>query len=255
MKESCSPFSLNEVTAAPDAVGPKTPWSPHGLRRHFEILARISALFRRKRMRKFFQLLQPTQHTDILDVGGLPRLWDGAPVEAPTTIVNLEPLPPHEAYFLKPNQKFVQGNGTRLAWPDQSFDIVFSNSVIEHLGTWENQIAFAGECRRMGKAYWIQTPAREFPVEPHFLTLILHWFPRSLQKKLLRWFSLWGWLARPQPGAVAAAVEEVRLLTLQELKSLFPDGKILAERWLGLPKSYIAYRLPPPDGKSPECKP
>ncbi|HKW29505.1 MAG TPA: hypothetical protein VJT54_09225, partial [Verrucomicrobiae bacterium] len=75
------------------------------------------------------------------------------------------------------------------------------------------------------------------------------------QKKLLRWFSLWGWLARPQPGAVAAAVEEVRLLTLQELKSLFPDGKILAERWLGLPKSYIAYRLPPPDGKSPECKP
>ncbi|HEV2437899.1 MAG TPA: methyltransferase domain-containing protein [Verrucomicrobiae bacterium] len=206
-------------------------------------------------MRKFFHLLQPAQQTNNIDVGGLPRLWVDAPVAAQTTIVNLEPLPAHEAYFLTSNQKFVQGNGTRLAGKDKSFDIGFSNSVIEHLGTRENQIAFAGECRRVGKAYWIQTPAREFPIEPHFLTLFLHWLLKSPQKRLLRWFSLWGWLSRPQPGAVAAAVAEVRLRTLKELKCLFPDGEILVERWLGLPKSYIACRLPPPNGELPDPKP
>jgi methyltransferase family protein len=245
MKESCSSFSLNEVTAGSDATRPGTLWSARGLRRHFEFLARISAIFRRKRMGTFIRLFRPAPQTSILDVGGLPRLWDGLALKAQMTVVNLQPLPSHEACFLTPNQKFVQGDGTHLAWADKSFDIVFSNSVIEHLGTWENQTAFARECQRVGKAYWIQTPAREFPVEPHFLALFLHWCPRSWQRRLLRWCSLWGWLARPRPEAVDAAVAEVRLLALPELKSLFPDSQILVERWLGLPKSYIAYRIPP----------
>ena len=245
MKESFSPFSLNLATAAPERTEPPVPWSRRGLRRHFEILAHISRCFRRKRIQKFCDLFQPTRPTTILDVGGLPRLWNGTALAAEMTIVNLQPLPDYEAEFLTANQKFVQGDGTRLAWGDKSFDIVFSNSVIEHLGAWENQIAFARECRRVGKAFWIQTPAREFPVEPHFLAPFLHWFPRPLRLRLLRWFSVWGWLARPKPDAVAAAVAEVRLLTLKEFKSLFPDGRILVERWFGLPKSYIAYKLPP----------
>lgn len=247
MKQSCSPFSLNTVTAAPEVAQTRAPWSRRGLRRHFEILARISRGFRRKRIRKFLDLFQPTRQTRILDVGGLPRLWDGMSMPAQTTIVNLQPLPDHEKPFLKSNQTFTQGDGTKLSWPDKSFDVVFSNSVIEHLGTKENQAAFARECRRVGKTYWIQTPAREFPVEPHFLTLCLHWLPKAVQKRLLRYGSVWGWLSRPEPGAVEAALAEVRLLTLKEFKSLFPDGQILIERWLGLPKSYIACKLP--DGR------
>lgn len=253
MKESYSPFSLNAATAAPEAVKPQVPWSPNGLRWHFEILARISRIFRQKRIRRFIHLFQPAQRTTILDVGGLPRLWDGVATEAQMTIVNLQPLPSHEARFLTSNQKFVQGNGTRLVWEDKSFDIVFSNSVIEHLGTRENQVTFARECQRVGRAYWVQTPAREFPVEPHFLTPFLHWFPRSLQRRLLRYFSVWGWLARPKPDAVGAAVAEVRLLTFKEFKNLFPDGQILVERWLGMPKSYIAYRLPQPAAADNPC--
>lgn len=255
MKPSCSPFSLNAATAAPDGAGPSVPWSRSGLRRHFEILGRISPIFRRKRIKTFLRLFQPTRQTSLLDVGGLPRLWDGMDVEAQMTIVNLQPLPSHEVLFLASNQKFVQGDGTRLAWEDKTFDIVFSNSVIEHLGTRDNQVAFAQECRRVGNGYWIQTPAREFPVEPHFLTLFLHWFSKPLRKRLLRYFSLWGWLSRPKPDAVEAAVDEVRLLSLKEFKSLFPDGQILIERWLGLPKSYIAYKLPPAALANPPAQP
>lgn len=245
MKKPYAPFSLNPISLELEAAKPsRTPWSPVGLRRHFEILARISAHFRHKRIATFLRLFQPTTRTSILDVGGLPRLWREMAVPAQLTILNLLPLPEHEARFLTPNQKFAQGDGARLPWQDKSFDIVFSNSVIEHLGTWEKQMAFAGECRRVGTAHWIQTPAREFLVEPHFVTLFLHWFSPSLRRRLLRLFSLWGWLARPRPEAVAAAVAEVRLLTLKEFKHLFPDSRIIVERWLGLPKSYIAYRFP-----------
>lgn len=245
MKEPYAPFSLNAIPVGSEASGSaRTPWSPTGLRRHFEILARVSAHFRHKRIATFLHLFQPTSRTHILDVGGLPRLWSEAAVPAQLTVLNLQPLPEHEARFLASNQKFVQGDGTHLPWPHKSFDIVFSNSVIEHLGTWENQMAFACECRRAGAGYWVQTPAREFPVEPHFVTLFLHWLPPAARKRLLRVFSLWGWLARPRPEAVAAAVAEVRLLTFKEFKRLFPDSRILVERWLGLPKSYIAYKLP-----------
>lgn len=247
MKEPYAPFSLNSVPVESEAIKPpRTPWSPVGLRRHFEILARVSAHFRHKRIATFLRLFRPTPRTRVLDVGGLPRLWNGTAMGAQLTILNLQPLPEHEARFLTPNQQFVQGDGTRLPWEDKSFDIVFSNSVIEHLGTWENQMAFARECRRVGAAYWVQTPAREFPVEPHFVTLFLHWFSPATRKRLLRFFSLWGWLARPRPEAVAAAVAEVRLLTLKEVNDLFPDSQVLIERWFGLPKSYIAYRLPRP---------
>jgi hypothetical protein len=52
---------------------------------------------------------------------------------------------------------------------DQEYDIAFSNSVIEHVGDWERQAAFASEIRRVGKNLWIQTPAKECPIEPHYL--------------------------------------------------------------------------------------
>jgi len=243
MKEPYAPFSLNPKSVESEAAeSARTPWSPTGLRRHFEILARISAHFRHKRIATFLRLFKPTLQTHVLDVGGLPRLWSETAVPAQLTILNLQPLPEHEARFLAPNQKFVQGDGTHLPWQDKSFDIVYSNSVIEHLGTWENQMAFAGECRRVGAGYWIQTPAREFPVEPHFVTLFLHWFSPAARKRLLRHFSLWGWLARPQPEAVAAAVAEVRLLTLKEFRRLFPDGQIIGSH-LVAPKSPAYVRV------------
>jgi hypothetical protein len=236
-------FSMKPATAAETAVVDGA-WSPVGLRRHFEFTARLSRLFRHKRMKTFLELFQPTPQTRILDLGGLPRFWQGVPMPAQVTIVNLQPLPPYEAQFLTPNQTFVTGDATALEWADEEFDLVFSNSVIEHLGTWENQVAFARECRRLGKGYWVQTPAREFPVEPHYITLCLHWFPKNVQRRLLRYFSVWGWLARPRPEAVEATLGELRLLTRREFTALFPDRRILTERTLGMPKSYMACKLP-----------
>jgi SAM-dependent methyltransferase len=133
----------------------------------------------------------------------------------------------------------IEADATELPFPDNTFDIAFSNSVIEHLGTWENQQAFAREARRVARKLWIQTPARSFPIEAHLLAPYIQYLPKKLQHRLARWTPR-GLL---NPGVVHGIVDEVRLLTFKEISKLFPDCRILRERLLGVTKSYIAVRL------------
>lgn len=195
-------------------------------------------------MQRFLELFRLDEQTTILDVGGLPRFWTGVPIQAQITILNLCPLDEYDASFMTPNQKAVTGDGTCLAYADRQFDIVFSNSVIEHLGTAERQAAFAREAMRVGKGYWIQTPAKECLVEPHYLTPFIHWFSKRVQRRLLRNFSLWGWLGRPSEAQLDLVLAELRLLNRCEFERLFPESHVWVERTLGLPKSYTAYKLP-----------
>ena len=137
---------------------------------------------------------------------------------------------------------YVQGDGRQLPYDEAEYDIVFSNSVIEHLSTYENQKQFAREIRRTGKSYWVQTPNRWFFVEPHLITPFIHYFPKSIQKHLLRWLTVWGLIARPTKAHVEGFLEEVRLLRESEMKQLFPDATIYIERFLGVKKSFIAVK-------------
>jgi 2-polyprenyl-3-methyl-5-hydroxy-6-metoxy-1,4-benzoquinol methylase len=76
-----------------------------------------------------------------------------------------------------PNSAAFLPTAARSPSAARSFDIVFSNSVIEHVGDAESQQQFAHEIARVGRAYWVQTPNRRFPVEPHLLTPFLHFLP------------------------------------------------------------------------------
>jgi hypothetical protein len=127
--------------------------------------------------------------------------------------------------------------------PDKSYDIGFSNSVVEHVGSWERQQQFASEIRRVAKALWVQTPAYECPIEPHYMTPFVHYLPHSFQKKILRWCTLWGWIECPTPEKINFMVETTRLLRKSEMRQLFPDCQIITERLLWIiPKSHIAIR-------------
>jgi Methyltransferase domain len=210
----------------------------------FKVSGKISPYFRRRRFHKFLEVVSPTPSMRILDVGGLPRSWLGVPIQSEITILNIEPLCDYEASFLQANHVSVVGDGTRLSYADQSFDLVYSNSVIEHLGTWGRQQAFAAEARRVGRGYWIQTPGREFPVEPHYFGPFVHWFSKPIQKRLLRNFTLWGLLGRPTNDILDAVLAELRLLSFREYQLLFRGAQMWVERLLGLPKSYTAYVLP-----------
>ena len=72
--------------------------------------------------------------------------------------------------------------------------------MIEHLGTRDNQLKAAAEAMRVGRSLWIQTPNRWFPIEPHYLTPFVHWLPAPVRRRILRNFSVWGWVTRPSRG-------------------------------------------------------
>lgn len=204
------------------------------------LYAIISPPFRRKRLRWFLRRLNMPPEERVLDVGGYPWNWDETVLPNPIALLNLS----YPAGIKKKYPRFACTTGDACALPfaDGGFDVVFSNSVIEHVGTWERQVQFAAEARRVGRKLWIQTPAWGFFIEPHLLAPFIHWLPVRWQRRLIRNFTPWGWFTRPSPACVDAFLAEVRLLTRPEMLQLFPDCEILEENFLGLTKSYIAVR-------------
>jgi SAM-dependent methyltransferase len=122
---------------------------------------------------------------------------------------------------------------------DNSFDIVFSNSVLEHVGDFADQKMMIDEVSRVGKRIFIQTPNYYFPIEPHFHVLGFQFLPVSFRASLLQRFDL-GWTKKvPDRRLAEQVVMEVQLLTEKQLRNLCPDAEIHYERTMGLTKSFI----------------
>jgi 2-polyprenyl-3-methyl-5-hydroxy-6-metoxy-1,4-benzoquinol methylase len=188
--------------------------------------------WRERRYRLFMDLCGVRPDEAILDVGagrggGLERFNRENPIVA----LDLEPL--SDGWLDQPNVTVEQGDGTRLQYRDGEFPVVYSNSVIEHVPK-ELQQAFADEIRRVGGRYFVQTPNRWFPIEPHYQFPFFHFLPRRLQRSLNRRFTL-GW----QPKG---HWEDITLLSARQLRKLFPDAEIHRERLFGLSKSLMAVR-------------
>ena len=211
------------------------------------IYRQIFKIWRKKRFGLFLQRMKPSPSDILLDVGGYPWFW----ISQPQPVRQIDTLNIHEVSwnqkdFPRYNIRTLTGDGCALAMQDQRYDIGFSNSVIEHVGSWKQQRQFAIEIRRVAKALWVQTPAYECPIEPHYMTPFIHYLPRSFRKKIVRWCTLWGWLERPTHEQINSMVETTRLLRKSEMQQLFPDCEIITERMLWvMPKSYIAFRPRP----------
>lgn len=195
---------------------------------------------RNRRFKKFESLASHLPRPlRILDVGGTNRFWEhtGWTNRDDVHIVTLN-LEREERRFR--NIEPIAGDATNLSeFGDRSFEIVFSNSVIEHLFTFENQRRMAVEIQRVGHCYWVQTPNFWFPMEPHFQIFGWQWMPLDLRIWMIRRWTC-GWRG-PCPDAAKAheLVEEIRLLRQRELRDLFPKGTILPERFCGLVKSWV----------------
>lgn len=198
------------------------------------------SFFRSRRKRLFNLLIRPSSNQSILDVGGCHLFWEQ--MECHNTITCLNLKIPQLSKPVSNQFNYVQGDGRYLPYSNTAYDIVFSNSVIEHLGCYENQKQFAAEIRRVGKSYWVQTPNRWFLIEPHLITPLIHYLPKTIQKHLLRRCTIWGLVARPTRNQVDAFLSEIRLLNKHEMSELFPDATILSERILGFTKSFIAVK-------------
>jgi hypothetical protein len=133
-------------------------------------------------------------------------------------------------------------DGRDIPFGAASFDAVFCNSVVEHVGEWREQQRLAAEIRRVGRSYFVQTPDRSFPVEPHLLMPLVHWLPRSVYRRMPPSFSLRYMVC----GLTAKEKEDmrnIRLLNINEMRELFPDAAINRERFCGMPKSILAVRV------------
>lgn len=203
--------------------------------------------FRRRRFTLFKSLIAPLPRPlRILDVGGTESFWEqmgcSASDELEITLLNLQAEP-----VRLPFVRSLSGDARDLsAFGDQSFDVVFSNSVIEHVGDRPDQRRMADEVRRVGRRYFVQTPARSFPIEPHFLFPFFGALPDSVRVFLVRRLDL-GWYKKiPDRAAAVEFLRGFQLLNRRELLELFPGSALEREKLCGLTKSYIVHAGFPP---------
>src|SRR5262245_1322294 len=157
----------------------------------------------------------------ILDVGGRQTVWErtglvGQP-DVHIVILNIEQ---EECRYT--NVHSVVGDARDMrGFHDCQFDIVYSNSVIEHVGSMDQMARMASEVRRVGRRYFVQTPYRYFPIEPHFVFPMFQFLPLSIRTLMVQNFSL-GWIAKqPDRKRAADAVRSITLLSRRQLQSLF----------------------------------
>jgi len=202
----------------------------------------MATQLRQRRFALFRSLLeQLPAPRRVLDVGGTPHFWERMGyLDAPdlsVVLLNLSVEPTPRAYFVS-----LAGDARAMTmFGDGEFDMVFSNSVIEHMGSLVGQQRMAAEVQRVGRHYFVQTPNRAFPLEPPFLFPWFQYLPRKLRIALVQRFSLGWYERRPRREDATALVDEHRLLNADELRALFPRATIYRERVAGLTKSFVAY--------------
>ena len=186
------------------------------------IASPLAARARAQRHTRFFVLTRLRAGARVLDVGcgriGLRALEPDLDI----TGVDLAERPEYPGPFVRADA------AAGLPFADQEFDLVYCSSVIEHIPP-ARRAAFAAELRRVGRGWFVQTPAFSFPLEPHSLLPLAHWLPAHLRKPYWRLGAAGDW-------------EEISLLRRREVEALF--GPALPERWGPLIKSWVCVHTP-----------
>jgi hypothetical protein len=203
----------------------------------------ISAYFRRKRTDVILRHYPEIGEWSICDLGGSRHFWQEANLKvdpARVTILNIS-LDETDAYDHPELQAIpvLLYDGRNIPAKDKSFDLLVCNSVLEHVPP-SDRAALCDEMRRVAKRIYLQTPAHEFPIEPHFILPFLHWFPRRVARGMAR-LGPWFILARPSKAAFAEYFDGTHLLTRTEVVRLFPDANVRSERLAGFLKSHLVF--------------
>lgn len=202
----------------------------------------FSAKLRQKRFALFKSLVRSLQHPlRILDLGGTQLFWETIDLVQNDIEIVLLNISADTARVTFPNFRSMVGDARDLSeFADREFDIVFSNSVIEHVGDFYQQSRMASEMQRVGKRLFLQTPNRYFPIEPHFFYPFFQFFPMRIRLLLGCRFDI-GWFRHIKGEEKVELITSLRLLSEKELRGLFPRAIIQRERFLGLTKSFILF--------------
>lgn len=204
----------------------------------------LGAQARMRRWEVFAGLFPDVEQMRVVDLGGTVESWRRAPVR-PREVVVVNLLEPGDADT--PGLVPVLGDACRAravledAGVDPVFDLVFSNSLLEHVGGHANRCALAGEVRALAPRHWVQTPYRFFPVEPHWVFPMMQFLPVAARTRVARRWPLVH--TRPDSDAEALAdVQWTELIGTTELRSYFPESQVVKERMAGLVKSIVAVK-------------
>lgn len=211
----------------------------------------ISKFFRGRRNRRLCEQIEQLHAEkgdliNVLDIGGSYVFWLTIPARYRAMCrISLLNLPgsygPHfsdEELAIRDTVASLEGDARSMGqFADGSFDLVISNSVIEHVGNWMDMRAAAAEALRLGRHGWIQVPAFEFPIEQHYLAPLAHWFADPIQQRLLRLFN--ANFRRRDADQRYMGMYHIRPLSRGQLRLLFPQARHGSE-WLVFPKSHMA---------------
>ena len=208
----------------------------------------IGSKLRAKRIQPLLAMINDIHEkkgsVSILDVGGTKQYWGILPsdiLEQKDVCITLLNLPNQNTQEDEERFKYMEGDACELSSiSDYTFDIVHSNSVIEHVGDWNRMLKFSKEIQRLAKNYYVQTPYYWFPVEPHCMTPFFHWLPKPIRVLLVMKLSLGHWGRQITVSDAVQTVESARLLDIKMFSALFEEAEISIEKLLFMPKSLIA---------------
>jgi len=206
----------------------------------------IPSIMRRARFRIINRIIaniiEENGRCRILDVGGTDSYWNlnEAFIEANRSklkiiLVNLgEHGRQDDLYEYRSNDAT-----SHATYRNIDFDMIHSNSVIEHVGSWPAIRNMADLIQAAKKPYYLQTPNFWFPFEPHFRFIGFHWLPKAWRASLLQKFSL-GFFGKAENYSEAMNnVDSINLLSCNQMRELFPGAKLIKERLFGLTKSIM----------------
>jgi hypothetical protein len=197
----------------------------------------VGARMRARRWTLLVRTFPDFRDYDVLDLGGEVEFWVRAPIRPRhVTIVNMAQPPAGTPSWVNA----VVGDACAFDG-GRRYDLVVSNSLIEHVGGYARRSDLAGVVRAAAPRHWVQTPYRYFPVEPHWLCPGMQFLPLRARVVVARYWPL----AHSRPEDRAAALSSVlwtELVSRTEMTHLFPDSRVFFERMLGLPKSLLAVR-------------
>jgi hypothetical protein len=198
----------------------------------------IGTYLRKRRWELFRKQFPDIEQMHVLDLGGVTVHWKKFPIKPlSVTVVNLLPQD-----SVADSITAIQGDVCNEI-PElrgKSFDLVYSNSLIEHVGGHARRADFAANVNKFAPHHWVQTPYRYFPIEPHWLFPGLQFLPQAMRAKAIRHWPLSP--SKPTRESALAEVLEIELLSRAEMKYYFDQSRILSERVLGITKSLIAVR-------------
>jgi hypothetical protein len=215
--------------------------SLHTLRNH--VVDAPGSLGERRRLRRW-DWLQATfpeiESMSVIDLGGTVEAWQRAPIHPGSVhVVNLEPPPEEVPSWIRADQADACSLPPHIS--SGNYDLVFSNSVIEHVGGHAQRMRFADTVHKIADLHWVQTPYRYFPVEPHWLFPGFQFLPLTVRAELSRRWPLAHTPSSSHDDGLRAAMS-VELLSRAEMAVYFPYSIFRFERLMGMIKSLIAIK-------------